>query len=109
VRGYQIHHGRVTAAGPGLIELDGGESDGCCGRTPGGAQVYGTTLHGLLEDDAFRAALLSEVGSASGVHIETTGSFEAARQRHIDAVADAVEAHLDLGALDALVAAGARR
>ncbi|WP_410051087.1 cobyric acid synthase [Acidiferrimicrobium sp. IK] len=109
VHGYQIHHGRVSTTAAGWIELDGGGTDGCTGRTPGGARVWATTLHGLLEDDGFRAALLAEVGKTVGVAVAGGGSFEAARQQRIDAVADAVATNLDLAALDRLVAAGARR
>ncbi len=110
LHGYQIHHGRVSAAGRPLIEMEGNaDGDGCEGRTPGGATVYGTTLHGLLEGDGFRAALLSEVGRRAGVPFAPGGSFEAARQLRIDTVADAVAAHLDLVALDRLVASGGPR
>ena len=109
VYGYQIHHGRVRATGPALVALEGGESDGCVGTTVAGGTVYGTTLHGLLDDDDYRAVLLAAVAQRAGTTVVGRGAFEATRQQRIDAVADAVEAHLDLAALDGLVAAGARR
>ena len=109
VRGYQIHHGRVHAGGAPLVSLDGGGRDGCFGRTAAGGTVWGTTLHGLLDADGFRARLLAEVGKGAGVAVTGGASFEAARQQRIDAIADAVASHLDLRALDALVASGARR
>lgn len=103
VRGYQIHHGVVQTAGPPLLRLDGGHSDGATGRTAAGGVVWGTTLHGLLEDDAFRNRMLQAVAHRSGKQIAGVASFEQARQARIDGWADAVEAHVDLGALDSIV------
>lgn len=109
VAGYQIHHGRVTGAVPGLVDLDDGTPDGAVGQTPAGGVVWGTTLHGLLDADGARAALLADVAARAGVPgFAATGRFGAARERSFDVLADAVEAHLDTAALDRLVAAGAR-
>jgi adenosylcobyric acid synthase len=101
VTGYQIHHGRVRGGEP-WIELDdvyGREPEGCrAGR------VLGTSLHGLFEEDGFRAALLQQVSDRfrpSGV------SFAAAREAQIDRLADALEAHVDLAALESILRAGA--
>src|SRR5206468_2118261 len=93
VTGYQIHHGRVIAADPWIhlddaygAEPDGGAADG---------RFYGTTLHGILEDDGFRAAFLG---------IEPSGaSFAAAREAQLDRLADTLEAHLDLAAVEVLL------
>ena len=105
--GYQIHHGVVQASGPPLVELDDGTGDGAIGATPGGATVWGTSLHGLLESDGARAALLEQVAGKAGKHVGHGGSFEAARQRRIDRLADAVAEHLDMEALDRILAEGA--
>ena len=105
--GYQIHHGVVQASGPPLVELDGGTGDGAIGATPGGGAVWGTSLHGLLESDGARTALLEQVAGRAGKHIAHGGSFEAARQRRIDRLADAVAEHLDMEALDRILAEGA--
>ena len=97
VSGYQIHHGRVTAPAP-WIQLDdayGTEPEGATA----GDRFYGTTLHGLFEDDGFRAAFLGI--QPSGV------SFAAAREAQLDRLADLLEAHLDLAAVEALIKEGA--
>ena len=105
--GYQIHHGVVRTSGPAFVELDDGTGDGAMGTTPGGGAVWGTSLHGLLESDQARAALLEQVARKAGKRIGHGGSFEATRQRRIDRLADAVEAHLDMDALDTILAQGA--
>jgi adenosylcobyric acid synthase len=93
VGGYQIHHGRVTGAAP-WIELDDAYGTEPEGATAGG-RFYGTTLHGLFEDDGFRAAFLG---------IEPSGvSFATAREAQLDRLADLLEAHLDLAAVDSLI------
>ena len=119
--GYQIHHGVVKASGPPLVELDDGlddgpddgpdgrVGDGATGATPAGGIVWGTSLHGLLESDGARAALLERVARKAGKRIGHGGSFEDARQQRIDRLADALEAHVDIGALDRILADGAAR
>jgi adenosylcobyric acid synthase len=97
VSGYQIHHGRVTATNP-WVQLDDAYGTEPEGATSGG-RFYGTTLHGLFEDDGFRAAFLGI--DPSGV------SFAAAREAQLDRLADLLEAHLDLAAVEALIKEGA--
>ena len=103
--GYEIHHGRVSGGAP-WIELDD-----AYGREPEGAvegNVFGTTLHGLFEDDGFRSAFLAEVARRSGKEFGPSGvSFAAEREAQIDRLADVLEAHLDLGAIQRLIEEGA--
>jgi len=96
VSGYQIHHGRVTArqAWIALDDAYGAEPEGS-----NDGRFFGTTLHGLFEDDGFRTAFLE---------IEPSGvSFGAAREAQLDRLADTLEAHLDLTAIDSLIKEGA--
>ena len=92
VSGYQIHHGRVAGADPWIA------LDDAYGAHPEGSRrgrFAGTTLHGLFEDDGFRSAFLN---------IEPSGvSFAAARDAQIDRLADMLEAHLDLAAVETLL------
>jgi adenosylcobyric acid synthase len=107
VRGYEIRHGRsVAAAGwrPWLT-LAGGRADDAVesGRDESGF-VFGTSLHGLFEEDEFRGAFLHQVATARGKSWHSSGvSFAQARERQIDRVATACEAHLDTEALWRLV------
>jgi adenosylcobyric acid synthase len=98
VSGYEIHHGRV----------DVGEGDDFPGGTRSGA-VFGTMWHGCLEGDAFRRAwlrLAADLAGRDGIEAGTA-SFADARERRIDALADAVEEHLDLDAVLRILEHGA--
>ncbi len=109
VEGYQLHHGRVRPEGgdpfvvlddDGRVEVDGVQS---------GSRL-GTTLHGLLERDEFRAALLTEVATRAGKRFVPAGiCFAAERAARVDALADLLAAHLDLETVGNLVAEGAPR
>ncbi|HMD45551.1 MAG TPA: hypothetical protein VKG43_05300, partial [Acidimicrobiales bacterium] len=110
VEGYEIHHGR-PAPGPGcapwlvLDAADGTEAEGVADPDRG---VYATSLHGVFESDAFREGFLGAVAARRRRPFAPAGlSFAAARQAQIDRLADACEAHLDLDAIDALIAEGA--
>ncbi|GEO81104.1 cobyric acid synthase [Pararhodospirillum oryzae] len=100
VTGYEMHMGRTQ--GPGLARpwlcLDDGQGrvrdEGA--RSADG-RVMGAYVHGLFGADAFRAHWLNEVGARASAldyehRVETT----------LDALADHIEAHLDLDALLAL-------
>ena len=110
VAGYQIHHGRL-AAGPGAgpwIHLDGsGPDPEPEGAADPGSGRYATSLHGLFEEDAFRATFLDGVARRAGKRFTPSGvSFAGARQAQFDGLADALEAHLDLARLDAVLELG---
>jgi adenosylcobyric acid synthase len=107
VTGYEIHHGRVSG-GVGWLHLDdvhGAENEGAV--EPGDARVMGTALHGLFEQDGFRAGFLTEVGRRRDKTFVPAGvSFAAAREAQFDRLADLLEANLDMAAVDALIKEG---
>jgi adenosylcobyric acid synthase len=104
--GYEIRHGRVTRrdGAAGWVQLDdcyGQEDDGVLDAE---ARVLGTSLHGLFEQDGFRAAFLMEVGRRAGKTFVPAGvSFAAARDTQFERLADLIESHLDVDAVDALI------
>jgi adenosylcobyric acid synthase len=114
VHGYEIRHGRTSAlAGwDRWLSLDDGGREGededvesARDRT---MSVYGTSLHGLFEEDRFRGDFLTGVAEARGKSWRPSGvAFAEARQQQIDRVADACAAHLDLAALWRLIEVGA--
>ena len=83
VTGYEIRNGRLAAPGPA-------DAEGALQVVADGT-VLATTVHGVLEDPAVLAALFG--ARPSGV-LDAT----------FDLLADAVDAHLDGGLLERLVA-----
>jgi adenosylcobyric acid synthase len=107
VAGFRIHHGRVTACSgaEAWLEADDGT---VLGWQHG--RVAGTTLHAAFESDPFRAAVLRWAAVQAGVPVPPgLGSFPfaAARMGRLDRIADAVEAHVDLDRLFALIESAA--
>jgi adenosylcobyric acid synthase len=94
IEGYEIHLGR--SEGPDcarpVVSIDG-RMDGAC--SPDG-RVQGTYLHGLFSNDTFRAAWLQGLGIASSL------AYEHRVESALDALADHLEAHLDIEALLAI-------
>jgi adenosylcobyric acid synthase len=107
ISGYEIHHGRSAAhpgAQPWLDLGEGGE-----GIMSQDGSVFGTNLHGLFDEDGFRTAFLTHVANHRGKSYMTAGvDFAAARESQFDRLADLLETHLDIEALDDIMAEGVR-
>jgi adenosylcobyric acid synthase len=91
VAAYEIHHG--------VAEVEDGEPflDGC--RV---GAVWGTMWHGAFENDGFRRAWLSEIAATTGSPwrpVDGAPAYADRRERMIDTLADALEAHVDLDLL----------
>ena len=95
ISGYEIHMGRTAGidCGRPMVTLSGSRPDGA--TSPDG-RIQGTYLHGLFADDDFRRAWLAGLGVASGV------AYHQQVESALDALADHVEAHLDLDAMLAI-------
>ncbi|MFK5688051.1 cobyric acid synthase [Ornithinimicrobium sp. LYQ92] len=125
-KGYQVRLGRTRLLeGEAWLELADGTSDGtpdgpgdeaavAAGTvrswTPEGClrddrRVRGTSLHGVLDSDELRRALLGAVAAVRGrTFVPTTRPYAQALEDHLDHLADWVEDHLDLDAVLALAA-----
>ena len=93
-RGYEIHLGRTEGgdcARP-MVTI-GDRPDGAASAD---GHVQGTYVHGLFGSDEFRRAWLAQFAVASAV------AYEATVERAIDALADHLEAHLDVDAILAI-------
>ena len=98
VTAYEIHHG--------VVKVEGGSPflDGCVDGS-----VWGTTWHGVFENDEFRRRFLTRVASAAGRRFVSAPdtSFAALREARLDALGDLVEQHLDTSAVLRLIESGA--
>jgi adenosylcobyric acid synthase len=88
ISGYEIHLGRSDGADCArpLLTLEG-RPDGA-GSVDG--RIQGTYVHGLFAGDAFRKAWLANLGIASAL------AYESRIETALDALADHLEAHLDI-------------
>ena len=96
--GYEMHIG--TTGGPdaarALVRLDDGRGDGASSAD---GLVAGTYIHGLLADPGQRAAWIARLGGVGG-GVDYRASVDGA----LDAIAAALERHVDIDALLALSA-----
>jgi adenosylcobyric acid synthase len=94
IEGYEIHLGH--SEGPDrarpVVTIDG-RPDGA-GRADG--RVQGTYVHGLFTGDAFRKAWLAHLGIASSL------AYAIEIESALEALADHLEAHLDIEAILAI-------
>ncbi len=93
VRGYEMHIGRTTGAGTArpMLRLEGRE-DGAVSRD---GRIAGCHLHGLFAGDAFRRAFLARLGGNGAADLD----YETRVEATLDALADHLEASLDIPAL----------
>ncbi|WP_136444038.1 cobyric acid synthase [Pacificoceanicola onchidii] len=90
-KGYEIHIGETT--GPDrsrpFAHVDGAAE----GAVSTNGRIMGSYLHGMFSDDGFRAAWLAGFGVTSEARYDDTV------ERTLDALADHLEAHLDVAGL----------
>jgi adenosylcobyric acid synthase len=91
VSGYEIHAG--VSEGSALLcpfaQLDDGRTDGAISED---RQIMATYLHGVFESPQACAALLAW----AGLQAPQPFDYHALRERNIERLADALEAHLDM-------------
>ncbi|MBN4926267.1 cobyric acid synthase [Hoyosella rhizosphaerae] len=101
VRGFEIHHGRVERTGDAPLLSTGEGSEGSVrGAT------FGTHWHGLLENDEFRRSFLTSIATLAGRDgfvPDASTCFERERDAQLDLIADAIESHLDMDALERII------
>jgi adenosylcobyric acid synthase len=95
--GYEIHHGRVSRRDEESWFAVDAEPQGLLRGA-----VFGTHWHGLLDNDGFRRAWLTRVADAagrSGFVVAPDTDVAARRDAQLDAIADLLASHLDVGAV----------
>ena len=103
VRGYEIHAGRTPPRRPPLRLWPeaGGEAWDDGASSPDG-WVVGTHVHGLLEEEGLRRALLGAVARRRGRRWRP-GPPRPGAEAELDRLADAAGAALDMARIEALV------
>ena len=94
IEGYEIHLGRTEGgdcARP-IVTIEGRPD----GASSANGRVQGTYVHGLFTGDAFRKAWLANLGIAS------TLAYESQIESALEALADHLEAHLDIESILAI-------
>jgi adenosylcobyric acid synthase len=114
INGYEIHMGRIEriadAPAPfqiitrnGVIQDAHGVSDNNGGALDGAISsngaVAGTMLHGIFENDALRAALISGLARRKGIDV-STGPRVATRNEEYDRLAETVRSNVDWEAIE---------
>ncbi|MDV4166694.1 cobyric acid synthase [Rhodovulum sp. FJ3] len=94
ISGYEIHIGRTD--GPDCARPFAMMEGRAEGAMSADGRAVGSYLHGMFRDDGFRAAWLASLGASSG------GGYDATVEGVLDALADHLEAHLDVGGMLAL-------
>jgi len=99
VTGYEIHHGVATVHDDRAEDFAGGCRVGA---------VWGTSWHGLLENDEFRRIFLDEVAAIAGRDFAAAPDtvFAAVREARLDALGDLVGDHLDTSGICRLIETG---
>ncbi len=91
VEGYEIHLGR--SFGPGCMRPVVEGEDWRDGARSADDGIWGTYLHGIFANDAFRARFLARLGARAAI------AYEAEVERTLDRLAAHLERHLDLDSL----------
>ncbi|WP_445670318.1 cobyric acid synthase [Paenibacillus sp. FSL P4-0338] len=109
VAGYEIHMGTTTNHDPSsvlsLFTLAASEGQ----AVPEGwgtrdGRVWGSYLHGLFHNDALRRSWLNGLRISKGLApLPATFSAAALREQEFDRLADAVESHLNMAAVYAIM------
>ena len=92
VEGYEIHMGQSEGDCAPLLEIEGRPS----GAVSADGKISGAYVHGLLENDGLRQALLAALGRPGPGGV-------APREAAFDQLAEVVRAHVDVERIKALV------
>ncbi len=96
--GYQIHFGKVASIqGKALLDnfrATGSHEASSEGYLDGG--VVATTLHGIFDSDAARAALIGYFAERAGKSFRSSFSFSVHREQYFDRCAELVTTHIGL-------------
>jgi adenosylcobyric acid synthase len=105
LHGYEIHMGE-SSGDVGLFRIRRAGSESWIPDGSRNGSCWGTYLHGLFDDDAFRRAVLNDVRVRKGLKpVESGVAYHALRDAALDRLADVVRAHCDIDAIRKMVSA----
>ena len=99
IRGYEIHHGTSATNLAPLLRFSDGAT---CGAT-NGATIWGSYLHGIFDDDAFRRWFIDQLRIKKG--LAPIGEIVAPYDLEVafDRLADTVRANINMERIHALL------
>lgn len=109
VTGYEIHMGQTICDDDAMVHPlhVAGTAVTISTARPDGL-VWGTYMHGIFDNDAFRHAFIDALGARKGIHVTADMiSFKDAKERSYDRLADMVRHHLDMPKLRQIMAGDA--
>lgn len=106
VTGYEIHMGRTVCDDASMVHplhVDGAAATISTARPDG--LVWGTYIHGIFDNDAFRHAFIEALGARKGIQVTAEMvSFKDAKEQSYNRLADVVRRHLDIDKLYRIMA-----
>jgi adenosylcobyric acid synthase len=103
--GYEIHMGRSVSGGEAkpifrIVLREGKPVDVEDGLSQPDGRAWGTYIHGVFDNDAFRNMFLEDVGRRAGktlARASTPFSFRPFKEEQYDRLAQLVREHVDVG------------
>jgi adenosylcobyric acid synthase len=104
VSGYELHQGRshlATDEGPAGVEYHDMFEDKALGTVDSTQSLWGTYLHGVFDNGAWRRAWLNRLRQQRGLSSLPTGisNYREQREMMLDVLADVVESYIDVSRL----------
>ncbi|MBI5681917.1 MAG: cobyric acid synthase [Deltaproteobacteria bacterium] len=106
VKGYEIHMGETTGnVQPFSIitNRNGSTVKIQDGAVSSNGRVFGTYIHGVFDNDEFRADFLNEIRNERGFIMQKFVLFDKKKRENIDKLAEAVKNSLDMKKLYAVI------
>jgi len=99
VSGFEIHMGQTQVNEPTaafrITATSDGSADEADGAINAGGKVIGTYIHGILNNDNFRHALLNNIRRYWGL-AENRSGITSDKEREYDKLADVVRQNMDI-------------
>ena len=99
VKGYEIHMGETIGGSKPFANI--AKRNGASVRIEDGAvsdngRIWGTYIHGIFDNDAFRTGLLSEIRAKRSLHMQGIISFQDKKDQGIRKLAEVVNKNIDI-------------